>query len=99
MVLVPVDEILGGRADLHQIRRIPRPAQRDRRLVEENVDVCRLIRLAGAALLGLLDQPDDRGETLGERLLVGEIGVGDGRNDECSDRGQHEQHHAPSRSR
>ena len=50
MVLVAVDEIAGGWADLHQIRGIPRPAQRHRRLVEEEVDVERLVGLPRPAL-------------------------------------------------
>ena len=49
---------------------VPRPAQRDRRLAEEGVDVDRLVGLPGPALLGLLDEAHDRREALRERGLV-----------------------------
>jgi hypothetical protein len=63
-------EILGRRRDLDQVVRIPRSAERNRRLSEQRVDVHRLVGLAGSALLLLLDEPHDRGVALGERLLV-----------------------------
>ena len=51
-------------------------------LAEERVDVDRLVRLAGPALVGLLDEADDRGVPLGERLLVAQVGCGRRRNAE-----------------
>ena len=72
VVFVAPDDDADGRADLDQVGRVPRAAQRDRRLVEEHVDVQRLVRLSRAALLGLLDQPHDRRVPLGEGDLVGE---------------------------
>ncbi len=68
----PAREILRRRRDLDQVVRIPRPSKRDRWLSEERVDVHRLVGLARAALLLLLDEPDDRRVALGERLLVGD---------------------------
>ena len=82
MVLVETGEILGRRRDLHEIDAVPRSAQRHRGLAEEQIDVHRLVGLAGAAFLGLLDEPDDRGIRLRERRLVGEIGRGRRHDDE-----------------
>jgi hypothetical protein len=76
VVLEEIDEIRSGRADLHEIRGPPRPTQRHRRLPKEEIDVDGLVRLAGTAFLGLLDEPHDRGEALGERLLVRQGGHG-----------------------
>jgi hypothetical protein len=78
VVLEAVPQVLRPRADLHQIGRAPRPAQRDGRLVvEQQVDVQRVVRLARAlAFLLLLDQADDGRKALGERLLVGEVSGG-----------------------
>ena len=97
VVVEAVDEVLGRRADLHQVGRVPRAAQRNGRLVEQHVHVGRLPGLARAALLLLLDEPDDRREPLGQRALVGEVGVSDrgggerhrNRNDE---QGRHARH-------
>jgi len=50
-----VGEVLGTRPDLDEVAASPGPAQRDRRLVEEQVDVQRLVRLTGPAFLELLD--------------------------------------------
>ena len=74
VVLVEPREVVVGRADLHQVERVPRTAERDRRVAEEHVDVRREVRLAWPALLGLLDEADDGCVLLGERRLVGEIG-------------------------
>jgi hypothetical protein len=68
-------EVVGRRPDLDEVAASPRPAQRDGRLVEEQVDVQRLVRLAGPALLGLLDEADDRRVVLGELDLVLEVGA------------------------
>ena len=74
VVLESVPEVLRPRPDLHQVERVPRPAQRDGRLVvEQQVDVQRVVGLARAALLFLLDQADDGRKALGERLLIGEV--------------------------
>jgi hypothetical protein len=78
VVLEQVDQIVGARADLDQVDGVPRPAERDRRLVEEQLDVERPVRLAVTALLELLDEPYDRGVTLGERGLVGKGSEGGG---------------------
>jgi hypothetical protein len=76
VVLVEPGEVLRRRPDLHEVGRVPGAAQCDGRLAEDAVDVHRLVRLPGAALLGLLDEPDDGGVALGERLLVAEVGGG-----------------------
>ncbi len=76
VVLEQVDEIAGGRPDLHEVDGVPRTAQGDGRLLEQQVDVDRLVRLAVAASLGLGDETHDRRMTLRERRLVGEIGRG-----------------------
>ena len=72
------------------------PRRGDRPLVEEDVDVDRLVRLPVAALLLLLDEPHDRRVPLGELALVGEGGGRArrrderGRRDECEEeRGSH----------
>jgi hypothetical protein len=86
VVLVAADEILGARRDLDEVRRAPRATERHRRLVEEHVDVRRLVRLPGPALLGLLDQSHHRRKPCGERLVVGGIGEGERRCDQRSQR-------------
>jgi hypothetical protein len=74
VILEPVPEVCCPRPDLHEVGRIPGPAQRHGRLVvEEQVDVQRVVRLARAAFLLLLDQADDGCIALGERLLVPEV--------------------------
>ena len=79
MVLVAVPEIRGLGPDLDEVGAVPGPAQRDGRLVEEHVDVGRDVRLARAALLRLVDEPDDRRVTCREILLgPGERRAGDG---------------------
>ena len=70
VVLVPPDEVLRARTDLDEVRRRPGPAKRNRRLVEEQVDVERDVRLSGAALLGLLHEADDGAVLLGQGHLV-----------------------------
>ena len=82
VVLVEPGEIIRGRTDLDQIGGIPRSTQRDRRLIEERVDVDRLVRLAVPAVLSLLDEPHHRGVALGERGLVREVGRRGRRRDE-----------------
>ena len=88
VVLEQAGEIVRARADLDEVDGVPRSAQRDRRLVEQQVDVDRLEGLAVAALLHLLDEPDDRRVLLGERGLVGEIGAGRRTDDERGDDGR-----------
>ena len=66
-------EVRGRWADLHEIR-APGATQRNRRLVEEHVQVDGLVRLPVAALLRLSDEPYDRRVALGQRRLVGEVG-------------------------
>jgi hypothetical protein len=77
----PRTEVLGGGPDLHQVS-APGAAQGDRRLVEEEVDVDRLIGLARRAP-GPLDEPDHRGVTLGQLSLLAH-GCGRGRHDDQS---------------
>ncbi len=89
-------EIVGCGRDLHEIA-APRAAQRDGRLVEQGVDVDRLVRLAGAARLLLRDEPHGRREALGERLLVAQRGGGQRGQGEC-DPG-HERQRDPERAR
>ncbi len=74
MVLEAADEILRDRADLHEVGGVPRPSERDGVLAEQPVDVGRDERLAVSAFLVLLDDPHDRREALGERLLVRVVG-------------------------
>jgi hypothetical protein len=79
VILVALRREVGRRrGDLHEIRAAPGPAERDGGLVEQEVDVERRVRLPVAALLRLLDEPDDRRVALGERCLVGEVGSGGG---------------------
>ena len=92
VVLEAVDEIVRGGCDLHEVGAVPRAAQCDRRLVEDQVDVCRDERLPVTAFLGLLDDAHDRRVTFGERLLVGVIGSSSRRGHErCERDGSHEQ--------
>ncbi len=70
ILVEPGPEVAGARPDLHEVGARPRPAQRDRRLVEEQIDVDRDVRLPGAAALGLIDEPDDGGVARRERRLV-----------------------------
>ena len=79
MVLEAVDEVVRARPDLDEVGDVPGAAQRDGLLAEEEVDVGRDERLAVAADVLLLDEPDDRRVLLGERPLVGEIGACDRR--------------------
>ena len=109
VVLEAIDEILGRGRDLHEVGSVPRAAQRDRRLVEDEVDVRRDERLAVTALLGLLDDAHDRRVTLGERLLVGVVGGSSRRGDERGERDRsdeqvsadvaHPAHSPPTRGR
>ena len=83
MVLEPVPEILTSWADLHEIGGAPRAAQGDGRLlVEQQLDVERVVRLARPALLLLLDEPDDRRIAFGKLAFVREVGRSGGRRDE-----------------
>ena len=83
MVLVPRGgEIARRGRDLHEVVAAPGAAERDGRLVEQGVDVDRHVRLAGAALLGLRDEPHDGREALRERLLVRKGGARELRQDE-----------------
>ena len=96
MVLVEAGPEIGvGRRDLHEVAAAPRPAQRDRRLREQGVDVERLVRLAGAALLRLLDQPDDRREARGELLLLREVGGGGLRQGQGAQQGDQDRDELP----
>ena len=61
-------EILGGGADLDDAGVLPRPAQRHRRLVEEQVDGDRYVRVAGLAVR-VGDEPHDRRIPLGQGRL------------------------------
>ena len=70
VVLVEPGDVLRRRPDLHEVGRVPRAAQCDGRLAEDAVDVHRLVRLPGPALLGLLHEADDGGVAVGERPLV-----------------------------
>jgi hypothetical protein len=89
VVLVQAFEVGRCRRDLDEIDGVPRATEGDRPLVEENVDVDRLVRLPRPALLFLLDEPDGRCVALRELALVGEVGRGSrrrderGRGDEC----------------
>ena len=56
---------------------IPWPAQRNGRLVEEQIDVNRPVLLAVPALLRLRNDTDNRRVALGERRLVGQVGARD----------------------
>ena len=59
VVLVETGEVVRRRADLHEVGGTPRPSERDGRLAEQELDVHRLVGLARAALLGLLDESHD----------------------------------------
>ncbi len=103
VVLVEAGDVLRGRADLHEVGGVPRAAQRDGRITEEDIDVGRLERLARAALLGLLDEPDDGCVLLGERLLVLQVGAGrtrknEGRRDDAEDHCRSAAAHRPRSS-
>ena len=75
VVLVEVaGQILRRRRDLDQVSGAPRAAESNGLLVEEQVDVDRLVRLAVPAVLSLRDEPHHRGVALGERRLVREVG-------------------------
>ena len=95
MVLEAIVEIVGRRADLHQVGDVPGPAQGHGRLVEQEVDVDRAVLLAVAARLRLLDDPHDRRVLLGERRLVREIGARERREGE---RGRYEHADQPRAS-
>ena len=82
VVLETVDQVLRARADLHQVGRVPGPAQRDGRLAEQQVDVERDVRLSGAALHRLLDEAHDRAVLLRERVLVSGRSAGAGGRDQ-----------------
>jgi hypothetical protein len=68
VVVEALREILGGRADLDEVG-APGPAQRNRWLLEEHVDVDRLIRPAGRAVRAR-DEPYDRRIAFGECALL-----------------------------
>ncbi len=89
VVLEEVGQVVRRWADLDEVDRVPRPAQRDRRVSEEQVEVDRPVGLAVAALLLLLDDPDDGGVLRGQVGLVGEVGGGSGADDE---RREHREH-------
>ena len=76
VVFEAVHEVCGLGSDLDEVGAVPRPAQRDGGLVDEQeIDVDRVIRLAPArALLLLLDEPDDGREALRQCLLVSQVG-------------------------
>ena len=96
MVLVEAGEIAGGGGDLHEVGRVPGPAERDRGLLEDEVDVDGQVRLSRPALLELLDEPHDRRVLLGELGLVGEVGRGDRheRKRTCGHEGEDDGSHA-----
>ena len=85
VVLEAVREIGGARRDLDEVGGGPGAAEGDRRLVEHDVDVDRPVLLAVFAFPRLLDEADDRGEALGERGLVGEVGARRRGNGECAE--------------
>jgi hypothetical protein len=82
VVAVEAGDVFGRRGDLDEIGPVPRPAQGDGRLLEEEVDVERPVGLSVAALLLLLDDPNDGCVAFGEGLLVGVVGASDGGQDE-----------------
>ena len=59
-------EVVRGRSNLHDTRRSPRPAQRNRIVPEDDVDAHRVVRLAVPTRLLLFDEPHDRRELLCE---------------------------------
>ena len=91
--VVPVEavEVGGDGRDLDEVDRVPRATEGDRPLVEEDVDVDRLVRLAVAALLLLLHESHDWRVALGELALVGEVGRGARRRDERGRRDEYEE--------
>jgi hypothetical protein len=93
-------EVLRGRRDPDQVGASPRSAERDRGLGEEHVDVERHVRLAVAALLLLLDEPNDGRMALGERLFFGVSRCRAQRRGERHEQGEEEEQEAtPERSR
>jgi hypothetical protein len=66
-------EILGGRADLDHAGVLPGSAQCHRRLVEEQVDGDRHVRIAGLAVR-VGDEPDDGRVPLGQGRLLRPVG-------------------------
>src|SRR5215218_4679038 len=82
VVLVEAGDVLRSRGDPHEVGPVPRPAQGNRGLAEEEVDADRPVGLSRAARLGLLDDPHDGRVALGERLLAGVGGARDGDEDE-----------------
>ena len=92
VVVEPAGEVARGRPDLDQVGPVPRAAERDGRLAEERVDVHRLVGLARAALLLLLDEPDHRRVALRERLLVARARSSRGAGAEHGDGQQREEH-------
>jgi hypothetical protein len=78
-------EVVGGRPDLDEVVAAPGAAERDGLLVEDRFDVDRPVRLAGPALLGLLDEADDRRVALGQLLL--RLGLRNAREDESEAEG------------
>ena len=93
VVLVEPVEVGSYGRDLYEIERIPRAAEGDRSLVEEDVDVDRLVGLPGAALLLLFDEPHHRCVALRELALVGERGRGARRRQERYSNGYKEGPH------
>ena len=92
VVLVAVDEVRGLWCDLHEVGRVPRAAKRHGVLAEEDVDVDRLVRFAGAAFLVLFNQAHDRREAVRKRLFVGEIRACNRREEKrgcCCDKRKH----------
>ena len=85
VVLVETGDVVRRRADLHEVGGIPRAAQGDCPVTEEDVHVRRLERLAGPALLRLVDEADDGRVPIRKRLLVLEVGV---RSDREGEHGQ-----------
>ena len=91
VVFVEAGEVGRDRADLDEIGGVPRPPERNRRLVEERVDVDRLVRLAVPARLSLGYESYDRGVALGELGLVVERGARNLRTDDRDSSEQQEQ--------
>jgi hypothetical protein len=86
VVLPAAEEVLRRRGDPYEVAPIPGTAERDGRLVEEEVHVGRDVGLAVAALLRLLHELHDRRVPFRERLFVGVVGVRGGDRDECAER-------------
>ena len=87
MVVVKTGEILGRRGDLDEVGRVPGAAQGDRRIVEEEIDIRRLVRLTRPALLRLLDEAHHGRVALRKGLLVGKIGTRSRRRDKRDEGG------------